>query len=174
MRQDNHSWHRPEPASADWADREREALRAQADIIATLLDSSFVIPGTSIRIGLDPLLGLIPGIGDLIANAVGSTILFLAARLQVPRIVLARMSLNLLINTLVGSIPGIGDLFSIWYKSNLQNARLLQKYSRKHPGQTTTASWIFVIGLIVGIALLSLSTVFIILWTLRQLWELSG
>ena len=108
----------------DEQEREREALRDSADSLARLLDSVVQIPGTSIRVGLDALLGLVPGLGDWIANFIGSTILFLAVKLDVPKIVIVRMAFNVGINTLFGAIPGIGDLFSIWFRSNLKNARL--------------------------------------------------
>jgi len=73
-------------------DEEREEICAFADFIARLLDSVIRIPGTPIRIGLDPLLGLIPGLGDVVANLIGSTLLFLAVRIQVPKIVISRMA----------------------------------------------------------------------------------
>ena len=106
----------------------KKDLGQLAQALAQLLDSSLTIPGTSIRIGLDPLLGLIPGIGDLISNAIGSSLLFLATKAGVPRIVILRMSFNIFINMVVGAIPIIGDLFSIWFKSNLQNAQLLHRH----------------------------------------------
>ena len=85
---------------------------AMAELLARILDTTVKIPGTPFYLGLDPLLGLIPGIGDMLANLIGTVILGLAARLQVPKIVIARMSLNLLINGAVGAIPILGDLFT--------------------------------------------------------------
>ena len=67
-------------------DPDKEQIRAFADFIAKLLDSAFSIPGTRIRIGLDPLLGLIPGLGDIVANLIGSSILFLGTQIQIPKI----------------------------------------------------------------------------------------
>ena len=80
-------------------------MLATAEFLAKILDTTVRIPGTRIYLGLDPLLGLIPGIGDMLANLIGTVILILAARLQVPQIVIARMSLNLLINGTIGTIP---------------------------------------------------------------------
>jgi len=96
---DHTQYRRPtvEPVLEEESDREQ--IRVFAEFIARLLDSAFCIPGTRIRIGLDPLLGLVPGIGDIIANLIGSSILFFAVQLHVPKIVLARMALNLGINT---------------------------------------------------------------------------
>ena len=78
----------PPPHQPTWSKKDLEQL---AQAIAQLLDNSLTIPGTSIKIGLDPLIGLIPGIGDLISNAIGSSLLFLATKAGVPRIVILRM-----------------------------------------------------------------------------------
>jgi len=81
--------------------------------LAELLDQRFTIPGTSIRIGLDPIIGLIPGIGDTLANLAGSAILVIAAQLRLPKIVFLRMGWNIALNTLIGAIPLVGDIFPI-------------------------------------------------------------
>ena len=112
---------------------------ATAEFLAKILDTTVRIPGTRIYVGLDPLLGLIPGIGDMLANLIGTVILILAARLQVPRIVVARMSLNLLINGTIGAIPILGDLFSIWFRSHARNAVLLREAATK-PIETINAT----------------------------------
>jgi len=143
-----------------------------ARLIATLLDSAFVLPGTSIRIGLDPLIGLIPGFGDTLAGLLGASLLFLGAQLGLPRIVLARMSLNVFLNAAIGVIPGIGDLFSFWFKSNMKNLVLIQRYTTEPRRVSTTTDWIFVTGIILLMfalfVLMSLGT----LWLLRQAWDL--
>ena len=100
---------------------------ATAELLAKILDTTVKIPGTPFYVELDPLLGLIPGIGDMLANLIGTIILVLAARLHVPQTVVTRMSLNLLINGAVGAIPIIGDLFSIWFRSHARNAELLRR-----------------------------------------------
>jgi len=107
-----------------------------ARLLANTLDRSIVIPGTDIRLGLDPLIGLIPGVGDAIASLAGSMILFLAAQVQVPKIVLIRMSLNVAINGLLGSIPLIGDLFSVWFHSNVRNVELLERHGGERRAST--------------------------------------
>jgi Domain of unknown function (DUF4112) len=100
-----------------------------AKFLAELLDQRFTIPGTSIRIGLDPIIGLIPGIGDTLANLAGSAILVIAAQLRLPKIVLLRMGWNIAVNTLIGAIPLVGDIFSIWFRSNVKNVQLLERYA---------------------------------------------
>ena len=119
------------PPESPSPDPQREALLATAEFLAKILDTTVKIPGTRFYLGLDPLLGLIPGIGDMLANLIGTVILILAARLQVPQIVIARMSLNLLINGTIGAIPILGDLFSVWFRSHARNAVLLREAATK-------------------------------------------
>lgn len=145
-----------------------------AQALAQLLDASLTIPGTSIRIGLDPLLGLIPGIGDLISNAIGSSLLFLGTKAGIPRIVLLRMSFNILINMVVGAIPIIGDLFSIWFKSNLQNAQLLHRHCQTTAPVTTLIDWIYVSGIIIGLILLTSLAFVLIFWLASSILALMG
>lgn len=149
-------------------DEAREHLLAIADLIAKVMDTTIRIPGTSWYIGLDPLLGLIPGIGDALANLIGTIILGLGTRLQVPRIVLARMSLNLLINGAVGAVPIFGDLFSVWFRSHSRNAALLRDAAMK-PDRETHADWFYVGGIIGGTVALLLLTIAVILWLIYKL-----
>jgi Domain of unknown function (DUF4112) len=152
-------------------DQAREHLLAIADILAKVLDTSIRIPGTSWSIGLDPLLGLIPGIGDVIANLIGTVILGIATRLQVPRIVLTRMSLNLLINGTVGAVPIIGDLFSVWFRSHARNAALLREAALK-PDRETHADWFYVAGIISGTVALLFLMIAVIVWVVFKLWAM--
>lgn len=152
-------------------DEGQEHLLAIADILAKVLDTSIRIPGTSWSIGLDPLLGLIPGIGDVIANLIGTVILGIATRLQVPRIVLTRMSLNLLINGTVGAVPIVGDLFSVWFRSHARNAALLREAALK-PDRETHADWFYVAGIIGGTVGLLLLTIAFIIWLVYKLWRM--
>lgn len=161
---------RPESDRPD--NREREDLRALADMIATVLDSAFVLPGTSIRIGLDPLLGLIPGIGDVVSNLIGSSLLFLATRLGVPRIVIARMALNIFLNMLIGAVPGIGDLFSFGFKSNVRNAYLLKRYCQPTLPSSTAFDWMYVISLIVVMLAILTGFLFALVWIIAKIWQL--
>ena len=150
-------------------DPQREAMLAMADLLAKILDTTVKIPGTPFYLGLDPLLGLIPGIGDLLANLMGTVILGLAARLQVPQIVIARMSLNLLINGTVGAIPVAGDLFSVWFRSHARNADLL-RLAATEPYRETRQARLYVAGIIGGTAMLLLLSIALILWIVVRLW----
>lgn len=98
------------------------------DMLARLLDQAFRVPGTSWRFGLDPLLGLVPGAGDLISAAIGAYGVMLAAQLGAPSSLLARMVLNLFVDTAIGSIPLAGDLFDFAFKANTRNRMLLERW----------------------------------------------
>ncbi len=159
----------PEVVSAGQDDFAAQRLWI-ARLLADLLDRRFVIPGTSIRIGLDPILGLIPGIGDLLANLTGSAILVIAAQFNIPKIVLFRMGLNIAINTLIGAVPIFGDLFSIWFRSNVKNVQLLERYAANPRARAKPGDWLFVVVLIAAL----LSVIFAILaglvWIVRGLF----
>ena len=140
-----------------------------ARFLAELLDRRFTIPGTSIRVGLDPILGLIPGVGDLLAGLTGSVILFVAAQFNIPKIVLLRMGLNIGINSLIGAIPIFGDIFSIWFRSNIKNVQLLERYAADTRRRSTTVDWLFVIALIVGLLILILGILTGLVWLVGRL-----
>jgi hypothetical protein len=142
---------------------------AFARFLADLLDQRFTIPGTAIRIGLDPIIGLIPGVGDTIANLAGSTILLIGTRFNLPKVVLVRMALNVALNTLVGAIPVVGDLFSIWFRSNARNAQLLERHATRHSRTAATGDWLFITAVIGGLLLLLIGVLVALGWLLRQL-----
>lgn len=100
--------------------------------ISKLLDQSIVLPG-GYRIGLDPLMGLVPGVGDLLASSIAFYLVYQAARMGVPKRVLLRMSGNILLEGLVGQIPILGDLFDAVWKANVRNRNLVEQHYR--PGQ---------------------------------------
>lgn len=106
---------------------ERHRLE-RVERLATLLDNAIPIPGTRFRIGLDPLLGLLPGLGDALGALASAWILVEAARLGASRTVLARMLYNIAVDTLVGAVPGAGDLFDFVWKSDAKNVALLRRH----------------------------------------------
>lgn len=112
------------PGSA-WGSPEARLRRIRA--LARLLDSAYVVPGTSYRIGLDPILGLLPGLGDLLSLGLSAYLLHEARQLGASRRTLNRMALNLLIDTTVGTVPLLGDWFDFTYKANARNLALLEK-----------------------------------------------
>jgi Domain of unknown function (DUF4112) len=157
------------PPKSSSPDPQRDAMVATAEFLAKILDTTVKIPGTPFYIGLDPLLGLIPGIGDLIANLIGTVILILAARLRVPQIVITRMSLNILINGTIGAIPILGDLFSIWFRSHARNAELLRR-AASQPNRETQQARLYVAGMIGGTVVLLLLAIAAVLWSVVKLW----
>ncbi|HUC97561.1 MAG TPA: DUF4112 domain-containing protein [Candidatus Polarisedimenticolaceae bacterium] len=148
------------------------APRLFARFLAELLDQRFTIPGTSIRIGLDPLIGLIPGIGDTLANLAGSAILFIGAKFNLPKVVLLRMALNIALNTLIGAIPFVGDLFSIWFRSNVRNVQLLERYASQHRQSAAASDWLFVFAVIGTLVLLLIAVLIGLGWLIQRLVSL--
>ena len=134
-------------------------------LVARLMDDIFVIPGTNIRFGLDPIIGLLPAFGATASAAVSIVLIALSARRGLPKIVLVRMASNVLINAALDSVPVVGDAISIFYRSNARNYVLLQKHAgTSRP--STTGDWAFLIGLfvaviaVVGLMLVGSYTVF--------------
>lgn len=121
--------------------------------LARLMDSRFRVPGTSLRFGLDPLLGLIPGLGDGASALVSVLLLLKSARYGLPRVVMIRMAVNVLLNAAIGAIPVAGDLFSFWFKANQINYQLLQKHAAPRR-RSTVADWIFLLALSLALCLI--------------------
>jgi len=98
-------------------------------LVSRLMDEVFIIPGTNIRFGLDPIIGLLPGLGGTASAAVSLVLIAMSARLRVPRVVLARMAVNVLINAGLDAVPVLGDVLTIFFRSNTRNHELLRKYA---------------------------------------------
>jgi hypothetical protein len=109
----------------------RKQRLERLDALASFMDSAVVIPGTNIRFGADALIGLVPGIGDLVTAGVASLIILEARRMGAPTHVVARMIGNVALDGLVGVIPVVGDLFDVAFRANLRNMRLLRKHFDK-------------------------------------------
>jgi hypothetical protein len=111
---------------------------------SVLLDSAFRVPGTRLTFGLDPILGLIPGLGDLLAPLFAGLLLLHAVRMKTPRVVQLRMVMNAAIDLAIGVIPVVGDFFDFGWKANVKNLALLERYA--HPGSKPSAGdWLFVL-----------------------------
>ncbi|MCO6387121.1 MAG: DUF4112 domain-containing protein [Aliihoeflea sp.] len=96
--------------------------------LAKLLDTRWKIPGIGVRFGIDPVLGLIPGAGDLVAGAISTYVIVKAHRLGVPKSMLVKMAGNVAVDTVVGSVPILGSVFDLFYKASTRNLRLLQTH----------------------------------------------
>jgi hypothetical protein len=113
----------------------REARIARIDALANLLDSAILIPGTDIRLGLDALIGLVPGIGDAITTALGLYIVNEARALGAPRLVIARMVANVALDGVVGAVPLVGDVFDVAWRANRRNMKLLRDHLDRTEGR---------------------------------------
>ena len=142
-----------DPPARELSESERRRLE-RAERLAFLLDNAIRIPGTPFRVGLDPLLGLLPGLGDALGALAAAWIVVEAARFGAPRTVLLRMIYNIGIDSLIGAVPGAGDLFDFVWKSDAKNVALLRRHLAE-PAVVHRASrriLIMVALLLVGIA----------------------
>jgi len=122
------------------------------DQLAKLMDSKFKIPGTEIRFGLDSLIGLIPGVGDLSTFAVSGYMVWIMTKNGASGYVLARMILNILIDAVIGSIPLIGDIFDIAFKANIRNMRLMNEHFRE--GRHGGSAWKVILPVLIIVFLI--------------------
>src|SRR5688500_6631225 len=133
---------------------------------ARLLDSAVGIPGTNLRCGLDALIGLVPGVGDMAGAALSGYIVLAAARLGAPKAVLLRMVLNVAIDTGIGSVPLLGDLFDAGWRSNTRNTALLDRHLES-PVEAKRASAAVIAGVVGVLALLAIGAVALTVAVLR-------
>lgn len=117
----------------------RLATLNQIRRLSRLMDTAIRIPGTRFRFGLDPILGLIPGAGDLVSTAFSVYILYLATRFQLPAAAIRQMVFNIGLEAVVGAVPLLGDLFDAVYKSNIRNLALLELHLQTSEPDLKTA-----------------------------------
>ena len=135
-----------------------------------LLDEAFRVPGTGIRFGLDGIIGLLPGLGDVLAGLL-SLIIPLAAWIRgVPYVTLVRMAVNIGIGVLVGSIPLFGDIFDIAWKANRRNYLLLTRHLGE-PHRHTSRDWAFLLVLGAALALVFAIPVALVVWMIVWLGQ---
>ncbi|MDO5628757.1 MAG: DUF4112 domain-containing protein [Mobilicoccus sp.] len=145
--------------------RRTGATSQSSRLLARILDDAVRIPGTRFGIGLDALIGLIPGFGDAAGAIISSIILGDAVRNRVPLPVLARMGLNLIIDALLGLIPGVGDVADAAHRANLKNVRLLER--TLEAGRTTSVPLplylaqavgfvVLIIGMVIALAVVAI------------------
>ncbi len=146
---------------------EIEQSKDKLNRLAWLLDSTFRIPGTQIRFGLDGLIGLIPGIGDAAGAVISSHILTQAAQMGVPKSILLKMAFNIGLDAILGIIPILGDVSDFMWKANQRNVELLNDYLEQ-PEKTVTHSRFFVaiMGLVVfsGVVFIGMLGFLLIRW----------
>jgi len=135
-----------------------------------LLDSAFRVPGTNIRFGLDAIVGLIPGIGDISTPAFAVLLLLQAVRMRLPVVVQARMVLNAAIDMIAGLVPILGDIADVGWKANLRNLALLERHAR--PGVAPSRGDYLFVWVCVGLlVLIAVTPVVLIIWLLSR-WPL--
>jgi hypothetical protein len=154
----------------------RGAQARELELLAHWMDTVFEIPVLKLRFGLDALLGLLPGGGDVGTSLVSIYILSAANRYGIPRITVLRMALNIALDFLVGSIPILGDLFDVYWKSNQRNMALLRRYLDAPPSTSTKlrrADRWFVAAIVVALCLLLIGslavTYLIVAWLIQAI-----
>jgi hypothetical protein len=155
------------PARAERADVERSLEQ-----LSRAMDGLFRIPGTGWRIGLDALVGLIPGVGDFATTAVSLYILTAGVRYRVPKVTLLRMASNIAVDYLLGAVPVVGDLFDAAWKSNQMNVELLKQRASVTPEEARhgrLSDWLFLGVIMLGLLVLLAGSVALSLWLLTQL-----
>ena len=133
--------------------------------VAQLLDSAVPVPGTSFRFGLDPILGLLPGLGDIVSPLFTVGIIWQARDLGIPRVVMMRMIINVALDTLVGLVPILGDLFDFAWKSNNMNMALLEQHAYEEHGPSS-GDWTFVIMSIALLVVIAAVPMLLLGWLL--------
>lgn len=151
---------RPLPTDASAAPPDDPRLR-RVQRLAYVLDNSIRIPIINYRIGADVLMGLVPGLGDIVGLVLAAYIVIEAARFGVPRATLLRMATNVAVDALTGTVPVLGDVVDAAYKANARNLKLLEKHLGVEAGRQREADRRFLIGVaavlvmaVVGVALL--------------------
>jgi hypothetical protein len=121
----------------------RSSVESVFKVVSLVMDRLIRIPGLKKRLGLNPIVDLVPGFGDIAAAVVSVSVLAYGIRRGIPKIVLGRMALNVLINELVGLIPGVGSVFAFWFQANTRNYEMVRGHIDT-PGRSTKADKIFV------------------------------
>jgi Domain of unknown function (DUF4112) len=147
--------------------RQLELLRAWS----RLLDNRFRVPGTDMRFGLDPIVGLFPLLGDIATPLFGLVIVVHAFRMGIPAIVQARMLANILIDSAVGAVPVVGDLFDFAWKSNTMNLALLELHAYEVV-RPSTADWLVVSGVVAVLVTLVAVPLIALVWIVHALESL--
>jgi hypothetical protein len=141
------------------------------DLLSRVLDSWFRIPGTSIRFGLDGIIGLIPGIGDILAGLASCIIILAAWARGAPYVTVARMLINLALDVIIGTVPLLGDIFDIAWKANRRNYALLTRHLEQ-PHRRHWGDWFFLAGVGVVVCAILAVPVLLMAWLLHALFAI--
>ena len=167
-----------EPAEVEWEvlppedrSKPRSSIESVFQFVSLVMDRLIRIPGLKKRLGLNPIVDLVPGFGDIAAALVSVSVLVYGIRRGIPKIVLGRMALNVLINEVVGLIPLVGSVFAFWFRANTRNYEMIRGHLDS-PGRSTRGDKIFVsviLGLIVLVILGSIFGTFLMLHEFAKL-----
>lgn len=149
------------------------AAEARIHRVTFLLDDLFPVPGTDQRVGIDPIVGLVPVVGDIIGALAGSWVIAEAARFGIPRVALARMVVNLIADLVLGMIPILGIFLDVVSRSNTANLELFRRHALD-PDATTAGHWAFFGGLLLLLVGLIWLTVVVVLQLLGALGQALG
>lgn len=138
--------------------------------LSPLLDNAIPIPISGYRIGIDPILGLLPGGGDMVAGALGAYIVVEAARMGLPRQVVGQMVGNIVFDSVVGIVPVLGDIFDVAWKANVRNITLLEKHLTQIKDNPKRDRF-FIIGLIIVLTIIVLGFATLTVLIIRWLWN---
>jgi hypothetical protein len=130
------------------------------------LDNAFRVPGTSFRFGWDPIIGLVPWVGDLLSALMSCAIVVQAHQMRVPRVVQLRMVLNIGIDVVLGIVPLVGDLADVFWKSNAKNMAILERHAAQ-PTPTTPGDWVFVALVLAAVVAVAAIPVLVMYWLLH-------
>jgi hypothetical protein len=145
--------------------RRMQALRS----LQRLLDEAFRVPGTGVRFGWDPIIGVVPWLGDALTAVLSCAIVLQARHMRVPRVVQLRMLGNIGIDLLVGAIPFLGDVVDLFWKSNARNFALLERHAAAPPVGATAGDWLFAAGLLAAVIAMALVPLFVLYWIVNVL-----
>lgn len=169
---------RPPSREVEWEllpPEDRQQRRSQVEGIfkwvALLMDRLIRIPGVKKRLGLNPILDLVPGIGDIAAAFISVSVLIYGIRRGVPKVLLGRMALNVLINELVGIVPVVGSVFAFWFTANTRNYDLLREHLDT-PSRSTKGDKVFVgaiLSLVIVVIVAGIVATFFILHEIAKL-----
>jgi uncharacterized protein DUF4112 len=154
--------------------RSRSSVESVFNFVSLVMDRLIRIPGLKKRLGLNPIVDLVPGFGDIAVALVSVSVIVYGIRRKVPKIVLGRMALNVLINELVGLIPIIGSAFAFWFQANTRNYQLIRGHVDT-PGRSTKGDKIFVsvvFALVIFVILAGIIATFLIFYEIAK--SLSG
>jgi hypothetical protein len=139
------------------------------ELVTSLLDDAFKIPGTRIRFGLDAIVGLVPGLGDILTGIASFVVVLAAWQRGLPKVTQTRMLMNIVLDTGLGAVPFLGDVFDVAWKANRRNLTLLKRAETTSVSRQKTADWLFLLAIFAVGALVLAVPFAVLLWLVQHL-----